>query len=450
MLRRNFRTRLMLGAAVVITVALLVSGLLLAAIFRGVIAAQFDHELRDHAEELAGLVQMDSQLKPFVAHALSDARFAPARSGLYWQVTQLRSGAICRSPSLQGTLVLPSAPNGDELEPVSVQGPTGPMRMIQRIIHLHDPREPLDIRVGVDEGLIDAEMKRMNLALAAALGLMAIGLVGTAYAQVSYGLRPLDRIRAAVTGVRSGEIEQLPDDLPDEVQPLVRELNGMIAANRNMVERARVLAGNFAHALKTPLAIMTEEARRLEQRGHGKAAKALVEQCSQMLLLIDYQTARARASALANAGARAKLADVIEPVLSIYSRLNVDNKRRFDLEGPADIVVACDPNDLAEMVGNLIDNAAKWSRERVLISVADLGSTVQILVEDDGPGIPPEHREAVFGIGIRLDEQKPGTGLGLAIARDLAVLYDGRLSIDQSPYGGAALLLKLKKVTVDC
>ena len=185
------------------------------------------------------------------------------------------------------------------------------MRLIRKLLHPQHLQEPLKISVGVDERLIDEEMKQVNLPLAMSLGIIALGLIGAAYAQIAFGLQPLVRVRHAVAAVRSGSIKQLPDDLPAEVLPLVVELNGMIAANLNMVERARVLAGNFAHALKMPLAILMNEGRELEQRGHVEAARVLLDQCSHINLQIDYQTARARASALANAGTSSVLVPAI-------------------------------------------------------------------------------------------------------------------------------------------
>jgi signal transduction histidine kinase len=303
----------------------------------------------------------------------------------------------------------------------------------------------LNISVGVDERLIDDEMKEIHASLAMSLGIIALGLIAAACAQIEFGLQPLFRIRHAVAAVRSGTVRHLPDDLPAEVQPLVAELNGMIMANLNMVERARVLAGNFAHALKMPLAILINEGRELEQRGHTEAARVLLEQCAFINLQIDYQTARARASAPANAGASSALASAVQNITGAYSRLPNSREKTFEFFGPTDMVVACDPNDLTEIIGNLIDNAAKWSCKRVVISILDLGNVAQLLIEDDGPGIPPEHRETVFGIGRRLDDTMPGSGLGLAIARDLATLYGGRLWIAQSNLGGTAAHLTLSK-----
>lgn len=445
MLRRNFRARLIIGAALWVSMGLCFSGLLLAAIFRGVVVSEFEHDLIDHSEELAGLIQIDSKCAPVLARSLSDPRFVPERSGLYWQV-HLENGATLRSTSLQETLFLPAGPSSDDDKSASVEGPTGPMRLIRKLFHPLQLKQSIEVRIGVDERLIDEEMARIHLPLAASLGIIAIGLIGAAYAQVAYGLQPLARIRQEVIAVRSGQTRQLPDDLPSEVQPLVTELNGMIAANLGMVERARVLAGNFAHALKTPLAVLATEARELEERGHGETARLLSEQCSRMALLIDYQTARARASSLTNAGAFSRPADIVRDVIGAYSRLTAGRGKTFKFDGTTDTMVACDPNDLTEMVGNLIDNAAKWARERVVVSLRDLGDKVEIVVEDDGPGIPTEQRQAVFGIGVRLDEKMPGTGLGLAITNDLATLYGGHLRIERSRFDGAAVHLVLNKL----
>jgi signal transduction histidine kinase len=445
MFHQDFRTRLVIGTALWIVVGQCVSGFVLASILRGVVTSQFDRDLSDHTRELAGLVSVDEELAPVVKRDMSDPRFKPTGSGLFWQV-QLQNGKTLRSSSLQDALLLPSGPEMESSEPAIVEGPTGPMRLMRKLVHLDHLSEPVDIRVGVEERLIDQEMARFSLPLIASLGTVAIGLFGAAYIQITYELQPLVRIRQAVTAVRAGRTNQLPDDLPLDVMPLVKELNAMITANLGMVERARALAGSLAHALKMPLAVLMEEARELKERGHAEAAQLLFEQCSQMTLLIDYQTARAHASARANAGAFSKPADIIQYVVDACMRLHADGQKTFAFEGPKDLVVTCDPNDLTEMIGNIVDNAAKWSRQHVLVTLVDLRDAVQIVVEDDGPGIPEEQREAVFGVGIRLDEEKPGTGLGLAITHDLVTLYGGRLWIESSRYDGAAVNISLNKV----
>lgn len=444
MLRRNFRARLIIGAALWITLGLCVSGIVVYQILRRVVVSQFEHDLTDHAEELAALLKMDSGPRPTVRHPLSDTRFLPPRSGLYWQV-DLQDGATLRSPSLENALLLPPGAQQEAEKSSQVDGPTGPMRLIRKTLHLSQFARPVEITMGADEKLIDNEMAQVQVPLMLSLATLALGLIGAAYAQIAFGLQPLAHIRHAVSAVRCGKAKQLPDDLPNEVSPLVTELNGMIVANLNMVERARTLAGNFAHALKTPLAILVEEARALERQNHGETARMLLEQCSRINLLIDYQTARARASALTNAGAISRTAEVTRDVIRAHKRLYSDGQKTFEFDVTGDVTVACDPHDLTEMVGNVVDNAAKWAAGRIVVTMRDLGGSVELIVEDDGPGIPAERRTNVFDVGVRLDETPPGTGLGLAITRDLVTLYGGQIRIESSRFGGTAVHLVLNK-----
>jgi signal transduction histidine kinase len=445
MFRRNFRARLIIGTALWIIVGQCISGFVLASILRGVVTSQFDHDLSDHIQELAGLVDINAQLEPVIKGEMSDPRFLPAGSGLYWQV-QLQNGMTLRSPSLQDALLLPSGAEIENSQPAIFEGPTSSMRVMRRVIRVSVLSQPVDIRVGVEERLIDQEMAKFTHPLIASLSIVAAGLFAAACMQIAHGLQPLARIRHAVAAVRSGRTKQLPEDLPLEVMPLVKELNAMMSANLHMVERARVLAGSLAHALKMPLTVLTGEAHELAKRGHAEAAQVLFDQCARINLLIDHQTARAQASARANVGAHSNPADIIQEIIDACRRLHGDDRKIFTLVGSNELVVACDPNDLTEMIGNLIDNAVKWSREHVLVTLLDLDDTVRVVVEDDGPGIPAEQREVVFGVGIRLDKEKPGTGLGLAITQDLASLYGGRLWVEGSRYGGTAVHLTLDKI----
>ena len=446
MLRRNFRARLIIGAALWISLGLCASGVVVYQILRGVVVSQFEHDLADHAEELAALLEIGSEPRPYVRHPLSDTRFLPPRSGLYWQI-DLQDGATLRSPSLDNALFLPAGGQQEIDQSLQVDGPTGPMRLIRKTLHLSPFTRSVEIRMGADEKLIDNEMAQVRLPLALSLATLALGLVGAAYAQVTFGLLPLTHIRHAISAIRCGKAKQLPDDLPTEVLPLVTELNGMIAANLNMVERARTLAGNFAHALKTPLAVLAEEARALERQDHGETARMLLQQCSRITLLIDYQTARARASALTNAGAISSTAEITRDVIHAHKRLSSDGQKTFEFDVAGDATVACDPHDLTEMVGNIVDNAAKWAEGRIVVTMRDLGNSVELIVDDDGPGIPAERRTDVFEVGVRLDEASPGTGLGLAITRDLVTLYGGQIRIETSRLGGAAVHLVLNKPT---
>jgi signal transduction histidine kinase len=246
--------------------------------------------------------------------------------------------------------------------------------------------------------------------------------------------------------VRAGKSERLPDDLPREVAPLARDLNSMIAVNNEMISRARAEAGNLAHGLKTPLAILMDEANQLES-AQAKSAGVIKQQCHLMQRHIDYQMARARAVGRGAPGAGTSVPAGIREIISALSRLHRDRGITLAYIGPEDLLVACDPQDFGEMIGNLADNAAKWARSRVTITAARDGDNISITVEDDGPGIPAESRETVFALGEKLDERMPGAGLGLAITREIATLYRGRTWLGRSGLGGAAAHLMLPAPT---
>jgi signal transduction histidine kinase len=329
---------------------------------------------------------------------------------------------------------------------VVVESPLGPIRLERVVLSSTLSREPLRIGIGVETGLIDQEVRELNRVLAMALAVIALGLTGAAVLQVTVGLRPLGRVRSFLQAVRTGEAERLPEDVPDEVAPLVRDLNAMIASNTDMVRRARVQAGNLAHGLKTPLAILMDEAHRLASTDQAQAASVIQQQCLQMQRQVDYQMARARAAGRGTPGSVTIVGPAVRSVLSALARLHKDRDLVLEYLGPDDLSVLCDPQDFSEMMGNLADNAAKWARHRVAVHARPDGDHACLRVEDDGPGIEPAAREQVFDVGVKLDEQKPGTGLGLAITRELASLYDGEVWLETSDLGGLAACLRLPRV----
>ena len=445
MFQNSFRARLILGAVIWISAGIGISGFVLASLFRDMVIVQFDHDLSDHVEELKGVLDIDSQRVLYVHRSLSDPRFGPVQSGVYWQVRH-PNGMTVRSSSLDGhDLPLKDRPDADP-HPKATLGPSGSMRLLQKEAQLPHLQETVQIGVGIDERLIDETLVHFNKTLALSLGIVAMGLIGAAFAQVSYGLLPLARIHRGLAAIRTGAATSLPEDLPLEVAPLASDLNAMIVTNQDMIRRARAQAGNLAHALKTPLAILMEEGRELEKIGQIAAGHIVIEQCTRMQRQIDYQTARARAAARITPGMVTKVAPLVQNIIGALSRLHRDRSVNFELHGHPDLLAACDAEDLNEMIANLIDNAAKWARSQVVISIQRMGGFVRIIVEDDGPGVPAESAETVFEIGERLDERKPGTGLGLPITRDLATLYGGRAWIERSKLGGAAASIELPTV----
>lgn len=439
---RSFRTRLIVGSIVWILAAIGVSGFALSQLFREHVTKQFDAELVGHADELVALVDLDAEGRPYLHRRLSDPRFLPPGSGFYWQIEHLH-GPTTVSGSLSGhALVLTPIAHGQERR-TFVPGPHGPVRLLERRVDVSG--EPLRFAIGVDEHKLDEVLGAFNRTLALSLGVIATGLILAAALQVGFGLQPMSRVRAALADVRAGRVRRLPEDSPSEVLPLVHDLNALLDANAEMVRRARTQAGNLAHALKSPLAIMMDEGEQLRRAGQTEAAEAILTQCERMRRQIDFQMARARAAASRSApGAVAGVRSSVEPVVEAMRRLHGARQVSFALEIPDELKVAVEAQDLSEMCANLLDNAGKWASSCVRVR-AEPGTAgmVRIVVEDDGPGLPPESWEVAFDIGERLDERVHGSGLGLPIVRDLATLYGGRVWLEDSRLGGLAAVLDL-------
>jgi signal transduction histidine kinase len=267
--------------------------------------------------------------------------------------------------------------------------------------------------------------------------------------QVRRGLSAVTQVRERLADVHAGREARLRGDYPGEMQPLVSDLNALLAARDASVARAQAKAGDLAHGLKTPLAILAHEADRATSAGLVDVAMAIRQEIARMQRQIDYHLAHARASASgATAGARAQVLTAIAGLVRTMNRLHAERAIRIDTGIDADHAVRVNDQDLDEMLGNLLDNACKWARTRVDVrSALDAGSVV-ITIDDDGPGLEPAMRDAVLQRGVRADEAAPGSGLGLAIVRDLAEVYGGSIVLSESPIGGLRATLTLKSASV--
>jgi signal transduction histidine kinase len=293
--------------------------------------------------------------------------------------------------------------------------------------------------------VIERMAPTFEIPLTISLMLLALALGAAATLQVTFGLRPMSRLRRALGAIGSASADKLPSDFPSEVQPLVDDLNNLIEINSEMLVRARAQAGNLAHGLKTPLAVLIDEADRLKRRGESESAEVILQQLQRMQRQIDYQIARARAAASRSVpGVVAPVAPAVDNIISAMNRLYHTKKLQIGADIQPQCVALCDPMDLNEMLANLIDNACKWGVKAITIrGFLNKSKTIIIEIEDDGPGLPPEALDRVFKIGERLDEQVPGSGLGLAIVRDLAHLYGGQIELADSVGGGLRARLEL-------
>ena len=447
LLPRSLRARLILGAVIWIAIGVSAAGVFISALFRQHATALVDSEMHGHLEELGTLIDVNSDGAPELYRTLSDPRFSQAGSGYSWQVS--RNG----KPLIKSTSVStddPPIPDdtlaiGEMRRHVVRNGPE--TLIVWESLFLPDAKaEPLRLQINVDASVVDTVFRTFNISLAVSMLLLAGALIVAAALQIGFGLQPMVHLKRALKAIRAGKETHLPRRVPLEVQPVVDDLNGLIDLNAQMVVRARAQAGNLAHALKTPLAVLTDEAYRLQTLGEEEAAQIILQQCQRMQREIDYQIARARAAASrAVPGVNSLVLPAVNNIVTAMQRLHSEKAPRIDVEVDPECVVLCDPMDLSEMLANLIDNACKWCSGRVVIGASVDGPAGQavIAVEDDGAGLPADARDMVFQIGQRLDERVPGSGLGLPIVRDLAQLYGGEVTLKDSPLGGLHAALSL-------
>jgi signal transduction histidine kinase len=277
-----------------------------------------------------------------------------------------------------------------------------------------------------------------------ALSVGAIGLLAAGLTQVRIGLAPFGQLRSRLAAVRQGQSRRVEGHYPSEVQPLVDDLNALLDDRERSVARAQAKAGDLAHGLKTPLAVLAQEAERARSGAGGELAATVAQQVERMRHQVDYHLAHARAAASgARLGARSSLAESVEGLVRTLQRLHAERGLTIEVQLAHELAVQVEREDLDEMLGNLLDNACHWAKSRVSLAASPEESGVLITVDDDGPGLDPTLRDSVLQRGVRADEAAPGSGLGLAIVRDLAELYGGGVALDRSPAGGLRARLRL-------
>lgn len=280
-----------------------------------------------------------------------------------------------------------------------------------------------------------------------AMSVVALGLLAAGLSQVRTGMGLLDRLRTRLAAVRDGRASRVEGEYPAEVRPLVDDLNSLLEERERSVERAQAKAGDLAHGLKTPLAVLAQEAIRAAGAGHGELAASVGQQVERMRRQVDYHLAHARAAASgAHLGARASIEESAQGLARTLLRLHAERGLEIEVSAPSAHAVRCQRQDLDEMLGSLLDNACKWARSRVELRSAVEEGFVAILVDDDGPGLEPSQRETVLQRGVRADELLPGSGFGLAIVRELAEVYGGSIELASSPAGGLRAALRLPAV----
>ncbi len=444
---RGSLNRRMIGiAALWIVVLLSAGGFALDRLLVSAITRNFDDGLNYVLTAMAASAEVDDFGEVRLIRPLGDQRFLEPFSGLYWQISS-PSFEPFRSRSLWDRKLKPTGKlseqkthfyDSKELQADSDQREV--IRVAERDVQLPLSNVTWRFQVAQDRSELDSQIGTIRSTLAWSFALLAFGLIGMAAVQTVYGLWPLRQLRRAIADMRAGRAQRVEaSELPGEVAPLVDELNGLLEHNEKQAEEARRHAGNLAHALKTPLTVIMNAAT----ASAPDLSDTVIREATTMRRQVDHHLARARAvGRRGSAHSRADVWPSLESVERAVSRLY--DQVRMDMDGEKTLSVHVERQDLDEMLGNLIENAAKYGGGSVFVTVANGGDMVDIAVEDDGPGISAADREKLFNRGARLDSNKPGTGLGLAIVRDVAEIYGGTVVLEESEdMGGLLARLRL-------
>ncbi len=432
--------RMIVIAAAWIMLLLSGGGFALDRVLTQAVTRNFDDQLEYVLTALIVTAQIGPEQEVIFNREPADQRFIEPNSGLYWQVSGKAHEDFPSRSLWDRRLAF-----GDNHNDLGVhaydsdQFANEKLRILERDVRL--PGSPVRWRFKVAQSRdgLDAQIGTLRKTVFYSFVLLALGLIVMAALQTFYGLWPLRKVREEIALMRSGQSRQIDRPMPIEVAPMVEELNGLIAHNERQAEEARRHAGNLAHALKTPLTVIMNAAT-----AHADdLAPTVIREAMTMRRQVDHHLARARAvGRRGNAHSRCEVWPSLESVERAVGRLY--SHVRFDLDGPKDLQVHVERQDLDEMLGNLIENAAKYGGGSVFVTVGAQAGFVEFLVEDDGMGIAEADRAKLFDRGARLDTGKPGTGLGLAIVRDVAEIYEGTVSLEESEdLGGLMVRLRL-------
>ncbi len=500
LVRRFIIGAILWSTALLITVAVLLSWIYRQAVYRG-----FDDTLEGTISVLIAYIETNTSGDILNAHLPIDARYQTAFSGHYWVISaidesqkikylitsrSLYEGSINVSPDK----IMELTTQNGLIKRFSGYGPfQEPLRIIARSIILPDRKEPVIVMVAADRRPVDKTIQHFTFASSWVLIIFVVGLIFAVVYQVRYGLSPLIKLKQAISDVRGGKSDRVIGDYPIEIKPLAEELNSLINHNKNIVERARTHVGNLAHALKTPLSILTNEVYPFKDNRQS-LAKTVEKQTKIMVKQVDHHLNKARATARATKiGSKTDVSQVIEDLVRTLAKIYQDKALNISYQSQQKYFFRGERQDFEEMIGNLLDNACKWAKKQVYIECTykecpvsdsiklnlgsknsilqkikavffkkansrqyaqfkketkssgftDQPSFIRILVEDDGPGLPEKHLDTVLKRGERLDEKQPGSGLGLSIVNDLSHDYGGKLYLKTSKLGGLKVILFL-------
>jgi signal transduction histidine kinase len=460
----SLSARLFLSATVLVVAILFVTGIALSSLYQQAVERSFDRRLNLYLRTLIAEVAPPEDADDKTQPTLGEPLFELPLSGWYWQVVRIDSGKRAdpskpderASRSLWDRKLPKLEEQGIALNATGVRIGylTGPedqqLRIVERLVDFGSDGRFL-VTIAGDATEIFEETRTFDFYLSATFVALTFGLLLSTLFQVRFGLAPLKRVTNGLYAIRSGKAERLDGDFPVEIAPLARETNALLDANKEIVERARTHVGNLAHAVKTPLSVIVNEAA---SHGSEPFAAKVLEQANIMRDQVTHHLERARIAArLTAVTALTDITPVIDGLHRTMEKIHRDRDIEIEVRVAEPMKFRGERQDLEEMVGNLVDNACKWAQSQVVVEVLaerlasdDPAPMVRIIVDDDGRGLTADERAQVARRGQRLDETKPGSGLGLSIVAELARLYRGNLILGAAPTGGLRAELVLPAV----
>jgi signal transduction histidine kinase len=430
---RSLSARLLAVALVFIVVALLAAGVAMYFALHRFVQGQVDGRLDGQILSVRDALRVTPDGSLSLDPVANGPPFDRPHAGWYWKV--MAAGVDLRSPSLGSDDFLIAGPPADyHPKPIALDGTgPGPESLRVRTQRFRFGDRSVVIAASAPRHALEGPLREAMTPVALTLGVLALALVGGVLLQVRLGLRPLSQLTNDLHRVRTGKAQRIPGAQPIEVAPLVAELNTLLEQNALNLERARRHVANLAHGLKTPLATL---AVIMDERGwyaDGRLRPLVVT----MDRRIRHHLSRARLAALGGPErARTLLAPRVADHVGAFGKLYADKGLAYESRIAPDIALACEAQDLDELLGNLLDNASKWARQRVLVAADRVGSMVEMSIEDDGPGLSDQQAIDVMRPGHRIDESAPGYGFGLPITHELAELYGGSIALGRSAFGG--------------
>jgi signal transduction histidine kinase len=437
-LTRSLGYRLLAGAAIFISLALLLTWLVLTNLFETYVAKQFERELVAVIDTMAAHVDrkngvLEIKMEP------SDPRYTIPAGGRYWQAW-LEGAPLLRSRSLWDTEIKYSADPEAYGNLITMEGPAASeLLAFSQKLNIEGQDGPFDVvlTAAADRIEFDESVAGFNRSLVQMLALTALALLIAAALQVRFGLRPLRELSNAVANVRAGKSDRIDDVGPNEVRPLVSEINTLLMSERAAVERARARASDLAHGLKTPLTVLSQISESLRGTKHDELASSIEEQVRMVRSRTDRQLALSRIAA--SGKARVDVKGMVDKLAGAMQRMPSAAPLSWQIDIPSGMTAAVDPGDFAEALGNIIDNARLHANSIVKVTGTPSGRRLKLTVEDNGKGVIAANRVKILERGQRLDENTEGSGLGLAITSDIARAYGGTISLDQATIGGLSV-----------